>query len=94
MRAELVERSFALFKRSGNLARMTLRGLENVTKRYLIHAAAYNLGLVIRSLFGHGIPKGLADALGRMFLQLLALIMGVFPLLEPSFSVFSVNRHS
>jgi hypothetical protein len=68
LRAELVERSFALFKLSGNLGRMTIRGRENVTKRYLIHAAAYNLGLVMRAIFGQGTPKGMADALGRLIM--------------------------
>ena len=77
LRAELVERSFAMFKRSSNLARMTLRGIENISKRYLIHAAAYNLGLVMRSLFGHGTPKGLAEALCRMLLQLFWLFIAV-----------------
>jgi hypothetical protein len=64
-----VERSFALSKLSGNLGRMTIRGLENVTKRYLIHAAAYNLGLVMRAIFGQGTPKGMADALGRLIIR-------------------------
>lgn len=61
-----MERSFALSKRSGNLGSMTIRGLENAAKRYLIHAAAYNLGLVMRLIFGHGTPKGMAGALRRL----------------------------
>ena len=35
LRSEPVECSFALLKQSGNLARMTIRGLANVNKRYL-----------------------------------------------------------
>lgn len=77
LRAELVERSFALFKRSGNLGRMTLRGFENVAKRYLIHAAAYNLGLILRAIFGQGTPKGMADALRRLILDLIDSIMAI-----------------
>jgi hypothetical protein len=102
LRAELVERSFALFKLSGNLARMTLRGLENVSKRYLIHAAAYNLGLVMRAMFGHGTPKRMADALRRLFCQFLAHVMAGIALLNSCFrsrwpsgtikSPFVVNR--
>lgn len=83
LRSELVERSFALFKRSGNLGRMTIRGLENVTKRYLIHAAAYNLGLVMRAIFGCGTPKGLADALGWLFIHLFSLLVTLFTPMEP-----------
>lgn len=67
LRAELAERSFALFKCSGNLARMALRGINNVTKRYTIQAAAYNLALIMRTLFGHGTPKGMADAIKVLF---------------------------
>jgi len=78
LRSELVERSFAMFKRSGNLGRLTMRGLENVSKRCLIHAAAYNLGLVMRAIFGQGTPKGMADALGRLILGLLNLFMTIF----------------
>lgn len=77
LRAEVVERSFALFKRSGNLGRMTLRGLENVAKRYLIHAAAYNLGLILRAIFGHGTPKGMADALGQLIVAFLRLVIAI-----------------
>jgi len=81
LRAELAERSFALFKRSGNLARMTLRGLENVAKRYLIHAAAYNLGLIMRAIFGQGTPKGMADALKRLVFESLSLFTAIWTLL-------------
>ncbi len=31
-------------------------------KRYLLQAAAFNLGLVMRELVGRGTPRGLADA--------------------------------
>jgi len=40
-----------------------LRGLDNVNKRYLIQASGANLGLVMRSLFGRGTPRGLAETL-------------------------------
>lgn len=83
LRAELVERSFALLKISGNLGRMTIRGRENVTKRYLIHAAAYNLGLVMRAIFGQGTPKGMADALGRLIVQIFILLAAIFTPIKP-----------
>ncbi len=78
LRAELAERSFAFTKCSGNLGRMTIRGLENVKKRYLLHAAAYNLSLVMRSIFGSGTPKGMADALGRLIVTLLSQFTAIF----------------
>ena len=47
LRAEKVERSFALILDIGGLRRTWLRGAGNVEKRYLIQVAAHNLGLVI-----------------------------------------------
>ena len=41
---------------------MYLRGRENIAKRYLIHTAAFNLGLIMRKLTGFGTPRGWADA--------------------------------
>jgi hypothetical protein len=57
LRAEIVERSFALVLDVGGLRRAWLRGVENVEKRYSIQVAAYNLGLVIRHRFGAGTPR-------------------------------------
>jgi hypothetical protein len=39
-----------------------LRGRDNVRKRYIAHIAALNLGLVMRTLFGHGTPREAANA--------------------------------
>jgi transposase len=57
LRAEKVERSFALILDVGGLRRTWLRGVANVEKRYSIQVAAYNLGLVLRHLFGVGTPR-------------------------------------
>ena len=59
-RSDIVERSFALVCDTGGVRRMTLRGLDKVKKRYVIHAAAYNLALLMRKLCGVGTPRGLA----------------------------------
>jgi transposase len=56
-RSELVERSFAHICETGGARRSWLRGLEQVNKRYKIVAAARNLGLVMRKLFGIGKPR-------------------------------------
>jgi transposase len=58
LRSERVERSFAHVCDTGGSRRSWLRGLVNVGKRYLMAAAAHNLGLVMRKLFGVGKPKG------------------------------------
>ena len=62
VRGERVERSFAHCLDRGGMRRSFLRGLENIEKRYIIHLAGFNLGVLLRALFGLGTPKGLADA--------------------------------
>jgi hypothetical protein len=52
LRAELCERSFALVHDRGGMRRAWLRGRENLRKRYLVHVAGYNLGLMMRLLAG------------------------------------------
>jgi transposase len=57
LRTELVERGFALVLDRGGMRRAWLRGRENVHKRYLVHVAGYNLGLIMRLLTGAGTPR-------------------------------------
>src|SRR4051812_31793064 len=52
------------------MRRTWLRGRENVHKRYLIHVAGHNLGLLMRLLIGAGTPKE-AVARGWYFFVLL-----------------------
>ena len=52
-----IERSFAHILDSGGMRRATLRGQQNLDKRYKIAAAAYNLSQLMRHLFGIGTPK-------------------------------------
>lgn len=59
LRSERLERSFAHVCETGGARRTWLAGIENVRKRYLISAAAHNLGLLMRSLFKMGTPRGL-----------------------------------
>ena len=61
LRSERVERSFAHVCETGGARRTWLTGIENVRKRYLISAAAHNLGLLMRSLFKMGTPRGLQE---------------------------------
>jgi transposase len=57
LRAELVERSFALILDRGGMRRAWLRGRENLRKRYLVHVAGYNLSLIMRLFVGAGTPR-------------------------------------
>jgi hypothetical protein len=72
-RSEVVERSFAHVCETGGARRTWLRGREKVTKRYLIQVAAYNLGVVMRSVFGVGKPRVLQAGLGLVFGVVLGL---------------------
>jgi RNA polymerase sigma factor (sigma-70 family) len=56
-RGELLERPSARLYETGGLRRVYVRGHENVLKRLLVHAGAFNLGLLMRTLFGIGTPR-------------------------------------
>jgi transposase len=70
LRSEFSERSFAHTCETGGARRTWLRGTVNVAKRYLIHVAARNLGVIMRALFGIGTPRTLQ---GRLLALVLAL---------------------
>ena len=61
-RGEMVERSFAHILDRGGMRRAWLHGRENIHKRYLIHVAGFNLGVLMRALHGQGTPREAADA--------------------------------
>ncbi len=58
-RGEKVERGFAHLLLTGGLRRVHVRGREEIRKRILIQAAAFNLGLLMRKRYGFGTPRGL-----------------------------------
>jgi transposase len=57
-RGELVERSFAHMYETGGMRRTHLRRHDNIIKRLLIHAGAFNLSLIMRKITGRGTPRG------------------------------------
>jgi Transposase DDE domain len=71
LRAELVERGFALILDRGGMRRVWLRGRDNIQKRYLIHVAGYNLGLIMRLLTGAGTPR---EFRARVFVRLVVIL--------------------
>lgn len=73
-RGDKVERNFAHQFDTGGLDRLYLRGRSNVHKRLLLQAAACNLALLMRSLFGAGKPRAAADRVKEAALLLLRLI--------------------
>lgn len=58
-RGEKLERTFAHCYETGGMRRLHLRGRENVAKRVLVHAAAFNVGLMMRVRYGLRKPRSL-----------------------------------
>src|ERR1700687_5419586 len=57
LRGEVCARSFAPCYETGSMRRMHVRGTDNVLKRVLVQAAAFNIGLLLRTLSGWGQPR-------------------------------------
>jgi transposase len=73
-RGEYVERAFAHVLDQGGLRRATLKGCENLSKRYLMGALSFNLSLLLRSLFGIGTAKQWLAAPRRVVLALISFL--------------------
>ena len=78
-RGERVERSFAHMYKTGGMRRTHLRRHDNIIKRLLIHAGAFNLGLVMRKLLGNGTPKGFQGRL-QALLYVIQLLSRISPI--------------
>ena len=77
-RGEKLERSNAHMYETGAMRRTHLRGHENIAKRLIVHAAGFNLGLLLRAVLGIGKPRRLQDFPGL----LLSLILWLWSLLQ------------
>jgi hypothetical protein len=75
LRSERCERTFAHICETGGMRRSWLRGLEDVTKRYRIAAAAHNLGRILWKLLGVGKPRALQGGSGRSALAQLVMTL-------------------
>jgi hypothetical protein len=90
-RGERVERNFAHQFDTGGMDRLYVRGLHNVHKKLLIQAAACNLALLMRTLYGAGKPKAAHDRQGELILAILRLYSVMTALCGPA-SAFPGNR--
>jgi transposase len=77
-RGELLERPCAHLYETGGLRRAHARGHENVLKRLLVHASAFNLGLWMRMLVGIGTPRALQGRLAACVTVLAAFCSFTF----------------
>ena len=76
-RGERIERNFAHQFDTGGMSRLYVRGLGNVHKKLLIQAAACNLALLLRSLYGAGKPRAAHDRVIDAVFALLAFMNAV-----------------
>lgn len=90
-RTELTERSMAHLYETGGMRRVHLRGRDNVLKRLLVHAAAFNLALVMRKLVGVGKPRQWQGASTRIFARLRLLFQWEGSVLRPRWT-FNIAR--
>ena len=88
-RGELVERSFEHVLDCGGARRTTLRGRQNIRKRYLIQAACANLSMLMRHLAGVGTPKQALAAGRRVYEAIHALLRLLFGLKNPGYQRFA-----
>lgn len=82
-RGELVERSFAHMYETGGMRRTHLRFHDNIIKRLLIHAGAFNLSLVIRKRWGCGTPRGLQGSIAALVLSLQSALPAIRRIVTP-----------
>jgi len=87
-RGETIERSFAHVYDTGGMRRTHLRGHTNILKRLLVHASGFNLGLVMRQIFGVGTPRGLQGRLAAA----MAVVIALWALLEDRWTSIGVRR--
>ena len=66
LRSERVEGTFAHLCDTGSMRRTWLKGIVDVTKRYLIATAAHNLGRLLWTLIAVGNPRGM-QGIGALF---------------------------
>jgi transposase len=73
-RGERIERNFAHQFDTGGMDRLWVRGINNVHKKLLLQAAACNLALLMRSLYGAGKPRAAHDRCIEAIFALLSFI--------------------
>jgi len=74
-RSERCERTFAHVCETGGGRRTWLRGQENVSKAHTLKCAAYNLGLLLRKVWGMSKPRNWEARSAAFFIVFLGLVL-------------------
>jgi transposase len=82
-RGEKIERNFAHQFDTGGMDRLYVRGIGNVHKKLLIQAAACNLALLMRSMFGAGKPRAAHDIAVEAVFAILAFLNAIEGVSQP-----------
>ena len=72
-RSEYLERPNAHLYETGGMRRTHLRGHANILKRLLVHVGGFNLGLLMRTVFGVGTPRSRQGQLAVLLGVVMAL---------------------
>jgi transposase len=81
-RSERCERTFAHVCETGGGRRAWLRGQTNVSKAHTLKCAAYNLGLLLRKVWGYRKPRNAEAAGAALFVAFLTLLASVTTLTD------------
>ena len=76
-RSERCERTFAHVCETGGGRRSYLWGINTVSKTYTLKCAAYNLGLLLRQVWGMCKPRNAKAGAGALFFAFLVLLMAI-----------------
>jgi len=77
-RGEKLERTFAHCYETGAMRHLYLRGRENIAKRVLIHAAGFNIGLMMRVKYGLRKPRSMGGGVFAAFLALMERVWTIW----------------
>ena len=83
-RSERCERTFAHVCETGGGRRAWVRGQTNVSKVHTLKCAAYNLGLLLRKVWGYCKPRNAEGAAAALFFAVLALLSVVAAITNPT----------
>jgi transposase len=83
-RSERCERTFAHVCETGGGRRAWLRGQTNVSKLHTLKCAAYNLGLLLRKVWGLCKPRNAAAAGAALFLVFSTVLLLAMPRADPA----------
>jgi transposase len=97
-RSERCERTFAHVCETGGGRRSWLRGQTNVSKAHTFKCAAFNLGLLLRKVWGLSKPRNAAEGAGSLFLAFLRwLVLGaivIAQVIDRSIRGFHAEGHA